>query len=81
MNWVIVEKVQTRRGAMARPFTWIASAIFAIIALLHLYRLYRHFPVVIGSLDIPQWVSVAGVLIPAFLSWMLCREARGTRGA
>lgn len=65
---------------MARPFTWIASAIFALIALLHIYRLYSRFQVVLGSHVIPQWVSILGVLIPAILSWMLCREARGTKG-
>ncbi len=66
---------------MARPFTWIASAIFALIALAHLYRLITHFQIILGSHTIPQWVSIAGVVIPAGLSWMLCREARGTRGA
>ena len=66
---------------MARPFTWIASAIFALMALVHVYRLLTHFQLIIGSHTIPMWVSYAGVIIPALLSWMLCREARGTRGA
>jgi hypothetical protein len=65
---------------MARPFTWIASAIFALMALVHLYRLFTHFQVIFGTHVIPQWVSIVGVVIPAGLSWMLCREARGTRG-
>lgn len=65
---------------MSKPFTWIASAIFALIALVHLYRLYSHFRLVVGSHAIPQWVSIIGVVVPAILSWMLCREARGTRG-
>ena len=42
---------------MARPFTWIASAIFALMALAHLYRLFAHFKVIIGSHPIPMWVS------------------------
>ena len=65
---------------MARPFTWISSAIFALMALVHLYRLFTHFQVIFGTHVIPQWVSIVGVVIPAGLSWMLCREARGTRG-
>ena len=64
----------------SRPFTWIASAIFAVVALVHLYRLFTHFQFIIGSHTIPEWVSYIGVVIPAGLSWMLCREARGTRG-
>jgi hypothetical protein len=66
---------------MARPFTWIASAIFALMALAHLYRVFTHFQIVVGSHAIPMWVSYLGIIIPALLSWMLCREARGARGA
>jgi hypothetical protein len=66
---------------MARPFTWIASAIFALMALIHLYRVFTHFQIVVGSHAIPMWVSYLGIIIPALLSWMLCREARGARGA
>jgi hypothetical protein len=50
------------------------------MALAHLYRLLTHFQIVIGSHSIPQWVSIVALVITAFLSWMLCREARGTSG-
>jgi hypothetical protein len=65
---------------MSRPFTWIASAIFALISLVHIYRLVRPFEVQIGSCHVPQWFSAVGAVVAAGLSWMLCREARGTRG-
>lgn len=65
---------------MSRPFTWIASAFFALGALVHLYRLFTHFQIVIGSHTIPMWCSYVGVVVGAVMSWMLCREARGTRG-
>ena len=65
---------------MARPFTWIASAIFAVMALLHLYRLLAHFQIIVGSHTIPEWVSYVAIVVSAGLSWMLCREARGTTG-
>lgn len=64
----------------SKPFTWIAATIFALIALLHIYRLFTHFQVVLGSHVIPLWFSYVGIVIPASLSWMLCREARGTSG-
>jgi hypothetical protein len=64
----------------SKPFTWIAATIFALIAIVHIYRLVTNFQVIIGSHTIPMWVSYVGVIIPALLSWMLCREARGTRG-
>jgi hypothetical protein len=41
---------------------------------------FTHFQIVVGSHAIPMWVSYVGIIIPALLSWMLCREARGTRG-
>ena len=64
----------------SRPFTWIASAIFAVIALAHVYRLIRPFELVIGCCHVPQWASGVGAVVAAGLSWMLCREARGTSG-
>jgi hypothetical protein len=62
---------------MARkPFTAIAGLIFAVMALIHLDRLFTHFRLEVGSHDIPQWVSVVGVAIPAILALGLFREAR-----
>lgn len=65
---------------MARPFTWLASAIFALMALAHIYRVFTHFQIVVGSHAIPMWVSYVAIVVTAVLSWMLCREARGTSG-
>jgi len=64
----------------SRPFTWIAAIIFALLALLHVYRVITHFQIILGSHVIPQWCSYVGIVVAAFLSWMLCREARGTTG-
>ena len=33
---------------MTRPFTWIAALIFALMALVHVYRLVTHFQIVVG---------------------------------
>jgi hypothetical protein len=63
-----------------RPFTWIAAAIFALMALVHILRLFTGFQVIVGNHSIPMWCSWVGIVVPAFLSWMLCREARGTTG-
>jgi hypothetical protein len=56
------------------------AALFALAALLHIYRLITHFQIIIGSHVIPMWCSYVAVVVAAFLSWMLCREARGTTG-
>ena len=64
----------------SRPFTMIAALIFFAMALAHVYRLFTQFQLVIGSHTIPMWCSYIGIVVGAFLSWMLCREARGTTG-
>ncbi len=64
----------------SRPFTWIAAAIFAVMAIAHLYRVVRPFGVTVGSIHLPQWLSIVAAIVTAGLSWMLCREARGTSG-
>jgi hypothetical protein len=64
----------------SRPFTWIASGIFALMALVHAYRLIAPFEVTIGPCHLPIWASAVAAIVLAGLSWMLCREARGTRG-
>ena len=64
-----------------KTFTWIAAAIFALMAVIHIVRLFTHFKVILGSHTIPMWVSYVAIVVTAFLSWMLCREARNTSGA
>ena len=57
--------------ASTKPFTLIAALIFAIVALLHVYRLFTQFQVVLGSHAIPMWVSYVGVLVPVSISFVL----------
>ena len=64
----------------SKPFTWIAAVIFAVIAIIHIARVFTNFQMIIGSHTVPMWGSYVGIVVAAFLSWMLCREARGTTG-
>jgi hypothetical protein len=59
-----------------KPVTTIAIIIFLIMALVHAYRLVRHFPIQVGSHAIPMWVSWAGIIVPLLLAWGLWRESR-----
>lgn len=59
-----------------RPFTMIAAVIFALMALVHLYRLVTDFQVVLGSHTIPMTVSYAAIVIAGALAIGLFREAR-----
>jgi predicted Co/Zn/Cd cation transporter (cation efflux family) len=59
-----------------RPFTTLAIAVFTLIALVHLYRLIRPFEVVVDGAAVPQWASIAGLIVAAGLALMLWRESR-----
>ena len=59
-----------------KPFTTIAAVIFALMAVLHAYRIATHFQVIVGSHTIPQEASWVGLVVTAILSFGLFREAR-----
>jgi len=40
----------------SRPFTMIAALIFFAMALLHVYRVFTQFQIIIGSHTIPLWI-------------------------
>lgn len=59
-----------------KPFTMIAVLIFALMAVLHIYRLVSHFPIVIGSHEMPEVASIVGALVTGLLAVMVYRESR-----
>jgi hypothetical protein len=60
----------------SRPFTMIAAVIFFCMALAHVYRIFTHFQIILGSHTIPLWWSYFGVVIPALIAILLLRENR-----
>ena len=61
---------------MMKPFTSIAIVIYAIVSILHLVRYIIGWEVVINSVVIPMWLSLAGFVIAAGLAVMLWREMK-----
>ena len=59
-----------------RPFTSLASLLFALIALFHVYRLVRPVEIIVNGSAIPQWASIVGLIVAGLLSLMLWRESR-----
>lgn len=59
-----------------KPFSKIASIIFAVVALLHLTRVLLDTPVMIDSYELPMWVSIAGFIVPFILSIGLWKESK-----
>jgi hypothetical protein len=57
------------RAVDQRTFNVVASVIFALVALLHLLRIYMGWPIVIGSWTAPMWVSWIGLVVGGGLSY------------
>jgi len=49
----------------------VASAIFGLIALLHLLRSVFSWPAVIGTFNVPVWFSYVAVVVAGYLSWQM----------
>lgn len=58
-----------------KPFTTIAVALFALIAVAHLLRLIFSWEVVVAGFVIPMWWSVGGIVVASCLALMVWREA------
>ncbi len=61
---------------MTRPFTLIAAVLFALAALVHVYRLFKQAPIIAGSHTIPMSVSYVAIVVAAVLAWGLYRESK-----
>jgi len=59
-----------------RPFTLFAAAIFAVMALVHLYRIATDFQIIIGSHTMPMLVSWLAIVVTGVLAVMLYRESQ-----
>ena len=53
-----------------RTFTVTASAIFGIVALLHVLRIFFGWPAVIGGWTVPMWLSWIGLIVAGGLSYL-----------
>lgn len=59
-----------------KPFTTVASVVFALVALAQLLRVVMAWEVRVGGLMVPLWVSLIACLIAATLALMVWRENR-----
>ncbi len=59
-----------------KPFTTIAAVIFAVVAVVHVLRLFLGWEITVHGVAVPTWASVLGLAIAAGLAVMLWKEAR-----
>lgn len=60
-----------------RTYVQISGALFGIIALAHLLRLFWHWPIDLAGYLVPLWVSWLGLLLAGGLSLWALRLMRG----
>jgi hypothetical protein len=58
-----------------KQFSLVAGAIFAVVAAVHLLRIYMGWPVVIDDWTAPMWVSWIGLIVAGGLSYFGLRLA------
>jgi hypothetical protein len=58
-----------------KPFTTIAVIVLAIVALVHLVRLFTGWEVIIAGYVVPVWFSLPGFIVAGGLAIMIRREA------
>lgn len=54
----------------------VASAIFFVIAVLHLARVIFNVPAMFGGWAIPNSISVIAFIVAAVLSWWMFKTAK-----
>ena len=59
-----------------KPFTTIATVVFALVAALQLVRVLEGWDVAIGSVHVPMWASLLAAAFAALLAVMVWRENR-----
>lgn len=56
--------------------TLLAIILFILVALAHLVRLIDRTEILVGTMIVPQWVSVLGVVVPGLIAWLLWKESK-----
>ena len=59
-----------------KPYSAVASVLFALVALVQLLRLVLGWTVVVNGASIPLWASAVACFVAAGLAAMVWREAR-----
>jgi hypothetical protein len=59
-----------------KPFTLVAVAVFALIAVLQLVRFLMGWEITVDGVSIPVWASAVAFVVAAGLAVLLGQEAR-----
>lgn len=57
-----------------KPVYLASAVVFAVVALLHLWRLIAGAEVTIDGWIVPMWASYIGLILPGALAFLLWKE-------
>lgn len=60
---------------MSKTPLYVAGTVFGLVALVHLYRLYSHFNLMIGTTEVPYWANFVGAIVAGGLSYWMFSSA------
>ncbi len=63
-------------GSKMKTGSKLAITLFGLVAIAHLLRLVYAMPITVSNWDVPQWISLFGVVVPAGIAWMLWRDSK-----
>jgi hypothetical protein len=64
-----------------RTYLQISATLFGLIALAHLHRLFRHWPIDLAGNTVPLWASWVGLALAGGLTVWALRLLRATSRA
>jgi len=60
-----------------KNYFFISGVLFGLVALLHLWRAFNSLPLVVGTWELPVWLSWVAFIIVGFLSYWGFKLSRG----
>ncbi|MDX1460616.1 MAG: hypothetical protein R3348_06115 [Xanthomonadales bacterium] len=54
----------------------LAIFLFTLVAVAHAWRVVAAIPVLVGTWQVPMWVSLLGILVPGLVALQLWKESR-----
>ena len=56
--------------------TLLAIILLTLVAIAHLLRIVFNIPLTAGDWDVPQWVSLFGIVAPGLIAVLLWKESK-----
>ena len=62
-----------------KKFLFVVSIVFGVVAIMHLLRVVYGVDVIVGTWDVPMYISVVGLIVPGVLAVLGFHYAKRSR--